>query len=307
MPSSTVAYRSGFVALVGRPNVGKSTLVNSLMRQKIAAVSPRPQTTRRRQLGILSLEQAQIVFVDTPGIHRPLHKLGEFMNQESLKALEHVDGIVWLVDASQPPHEEDRLVAAHLAALKAPPVILALNKIDLVKSEAERAKSREAFLAIFPCVNTVMLSALDGRGQGELLDLLIALLPPGEPLYDTEQITDLYERDIAADLVREAALEYLREEVPYSLAVRVDEYTERGDSGAFIHATIFVERDSHKGIVIGRGGEMLKKIGAAARRQIELMSGRKVFLELKVKVSKNWRNDPQALRFLGYVREENRK
>jgi GTPase len=297
-------FKAGYIAVVGRPNVGKSTLINYLLGQKVAAISPRPQTTRRRQLGILTTESYQVVFVDTPGIHKPHHMLGEFMNEEALKALEEVDAIAWLVDGMTAPLEEDQLVAQRLESLKKrPPVFLALNKTDQLA--AEQLSQRQAeYGALLPEARLLPISAMTGQGVDILLQSIIALLPEGESFFSAEEITDLYEREIAAELIREAALLILRDEVPHGIAVRIDEFIERGETGARITATLFVERESHKGIVIGQGGEMLKKIGSAARHEIESMSGRKVFLELRVKVSKNWRNNPEILRWLGYVKRK---
>lgn len=292
------------MAIIGRPNVGKSTLLNALLRQKIAAVSPRPQTTRRRQLGILTLENAQIIFMDTPGIHEPVHRLGVFMNEEAQAALEDADMIVIMVDGSQKPGPEDILLAEKLKLLsRQPSMILALNKVDLI-SESDLPRRKEAYQLLFPAACLLELSALNGYQADRLVAEIIDRLPDGQPFYDTEQITDLYERDIAADLVREAALIYLDAEVPHGITVRVDEYTERDERGAYIVATIFVERESQKGIVIGQGASMLKKIGSHARKEIEAMSGRKVYLELRVKVQKNWRNSPEALRLLGFRHKE---
>jgi len=293
-------FHSGFVAVLGKPNVGKSTLVNAYLGQKIAAVSPRPQTTRRRQLGILTLPQAQIVFVDTPGVHLPRHKLGQFFNQEAAEALEGVDADLFLVDASMEPDDEDRRVADMLLGQRQRPALfLGLNKIDLVPTP-EREARRTVYQALLPGVKPFLLSASGGEGRAELLAALIGCLPVRPPEFPPEQITDQYEREIAAELIREAALVFLREEVPHALAVRLDEFTERGEEGAYIAATLFVERESRKGIVIGEGGGMLKRIGSLARREIEAMSGRKVYLNLRVKVEKGWRDNEAALRRFGY-------
>ncbi len=296
-------FKSGFVAVIGRPNVGKSTLLNALLAQKVAAVSSRPQTTRRKQLGILTLPNAQIVFVDTPGIHKPVHKLGEFMNQVALDALKDADVVLWLVDASAKPNDEDALSANHLAEASAGDpmkVVLGLNKIDLV-SEMQRAERMSDYMSLYPPAYPVMVSASTGFELDALLDAIVERLPAGPMYYEEEQITDLYERDIAADLVREAVLRHLKDEVPHSTAVRIEEYKERSEDTAYIAATLMVERESQKPIVIGKGGEMLKRIGTTARQEIEKMSGRTVFLDLHVKVMENWRDNPALLRQLGYT------
>ncbi len=285
---------------MGRPNVGKSTLVNALLAQKIAAVSPRPQTTRKRQMGILTLDSAQVIFIDTPGVHRPLHKLGESMNQEAIDTLEESDVILFLVDVSVPPHPEDELLVAALREVKRRvPTLLAMNKMDLVDHETLEM-NRRAYEELIPHDEALTLSAVQGQNLDRLLERILAVLPQGEPFFPEGQVTDLYERDIAADLIREAALILLRDEVPHGIAIRVDQYTEREEHGAYIEATIFVEKESHKPIVIGQGGAMLKKIGSMARQEIEAMSGRKVFLRLRVKVRKNWRNDENILKRFGY-------
>ncbi len=307
MNEQLTGYKAGFVAVVGRPNVGKSTLINAFLQQKIAAVSPKPQTTRKIQLGILTLDNAQIIFMDTPGIHKPVHKLGEYMNDAAIETLEDADIILWLVDASAPPTNEDEIVASRLAKLKSEaPVLLALNKVDLISGEALEER-QVIYQKLLPKARPLRVSALNGYQIEQLTQEIIALLPEGEPFYDEDQVTDLYEREIAAELIREAALLHLRDEVPHALAVRIDEFKERSETSAYLGATLLVERDSQKGIVIGKGGEMLKAIGSTARKEIEAMSGRKIFLELRVKVNKNWRNDPFVLKLLGYVSEKKKK
>jgi GTP-binding protein Era len=293
--------RSGYVAVIGRPNVGKSTLINTLLGQKIAAVSAKPQTTRRRQLGILTLPEAQLVFIDTPGLHVPQHKLGDFMNQEAAESLHDVDLVLWLLDASVAPTKEDHLIADRLLALKnRPDTLMVLTKTDLI-SEASILERKKQALDLFPARDILTISSLNKVGLDTLLEKIVSFLPLGERFFEEDTVTDYYEREIAAELIREAVLLYVRDEVPHCIAVRIDQYEERGQEGAFIEATIFVERDSQKGIVIGKGGEMIKKIGMQARLEIEQMSGRKVFLSLRTKVNKNWRNSPDALRLLGYA------
>lgn len=300
--SGAISSRSGFIGVVGKPNVGKSTLINALVGHKIAAVSPRPQTTRKRQMGILSLKEppAQMVFIDTPGYHHPRHKLGELMNQETLEILDESDIVLLVVDASQLPDSDDQLLFDLLnrTALNMP-LILVLNKTDLLAKDSWEARFFE-FQDRLQRAIPAIISAARGDGLAELVHLIQSNLPVGEPYFPEDQLTDLYERDLAADLIREAALKILREEVPHGIAVRIDQYTERGEGGVYIEATLFLERESHKPIVIGQGGKMLKAIGSSARKEIEYMSGRKAYLALNVKVRPNWRNDPEILRRFGY-------
>jgi GTP-binding protein Era len=270
------------------------------LKQKVAPVSPRPQTTRKRQLGILTTENAQIIFIDTPGMHQPRYKLGEKMVTEAEHALANCDVILFLVDVSVLPTEEDHLLAKTILRLKRiPPIIRVLNKKDKVNPLIVE-EYQAAYKKLLPSTDSLAISATRGDQLDELLILVISKLPIGPPFYPSGQVTDIFERDLVAELIREAGLHLLSEEVPHGIAVRIDQFLERGEKGAYIEATLFVERESHKGIVIGQGGKMLKKIGSLARREIEAMSGRKVFLKLRVKVRKNWRNDEKMLRWLGF-------
>jgi GTP-binding protein Era len=300
-PPPTPGFRSGYVAVAGRPNTGKSTLVNTFLGQAVAAVSKRPQTTRRRQLAILTLPSVQVVFVDTPGLHRPVHKLGEALNRKAQDVLADADVLLVVCDISLPPDEQDRAVAAAVpSASRDKALILALNKEDLV-APADLERVSLPYLALFPSAEFRSVSALRGNHRQELLEMIVARLPEGPAYFPDDAVTDVFERDLAGDLVRSAALELLHDEVPHSLAVRVEEYRERDDHSAYVAATILVERDSQKGIVIGRGGAMLKRIGTQARQSIEALTGRKVYLDLRVRLLANWRDDPNALRTLGFT------
>ena len=293
-------HRSGFVAVAGRPNVGKSTLINAFLGQTIAAVSPRPQTTRRRQLGILTLPTAQVIFVDTPGIHKSQHKLDEQMNAQTIKSMEDADLLLVIFDLTRSPNENDKRVAERVQSLISTfPILAVLNKIDLVPPD-EILDRQAPFSALLPSVELYAISSTRGDNRDQLLQRIIDLLPLGPRYFPDNEITDIYERDIAASFIRAACLNLLRDEVPHCIAVRIDEYKERGEHGAYIAATLFVERDSQKGIVIGKGGAILREIGILARKGIEAMSDRKVYLELRVKVLPGWRNDLKAIKRLGF-------
>ena len=291
-------HRSGFVAVIGEPNVGKSTLLNHYLGQKVAIVSPRPQTTRDQLLGILTRPDAQVVFVDTPGIHRPHTKLGEYMVATARRAIPDADVVLWLVDCTEPPSPVAEEIAAWLA--HAPAVIVALNKIDLISPDDIPVRA-EPYHELVPGAEWIPISAATGENCDRLLQALIDRLPMGPRYFPEEQVTDQQERFIAAELVREQALQYLQHEVPHALAVVVEEFKERREGMLYIAATIYVERETQKGILIGKGGQMLRTIGAAAREEIEKAFESKVYLELWVKVRKNWRKDERELRRLGYT------
>jgi len=295
-------HRSGFIAVIGRPNVGKSTLMNAYLGHKIAIVSPKAQTTRNRLLGILTLAQAQLIFVDTPGIHEPHHKFGQYLVDTALRTIPDADLILWLVDGTRPPHKEDRLVAEAIAATRArPPLILAMNKVDLLEPD-QIDDCLKGFLALFDKPDLSMpISATEGYNRDALLQALIEHLPFGPRYFPADQLTDQHLRFIAAEMVREAALAVLRQEVPHALAVQIEEFKERSASMTYISAILFVERESQKPIVIGQRGQTLKQIGQLARTEIEEMVETKVFLDLRVKVRPNWRKKANDLKQLGYA------
>ncbi|MGC8905191.1 GTPase Era [Thermus sp.] len=290
---------SGFVAIVGKPNVGKSTLLNNLLGIKVAPISPRPQTTRKRLRGVLTEGRRQIVFVDTPGLHKPMDALGEFMDQEVYEALSDVNAVVWVVDLRHPPTPEDELVAKALRPLAGKvPILLVGNKLDEAKYPEEALK---AYHALLPEALPRKLSALDPKQVASLKAELLALLPEG-PFYYPEDHPkgDQTFGEWVAEILREEAMKRLWHEVPYAIATKVEEVAERENGVLYLKAVIYVERPSQKGIVIGEGGRKLKEIGQAARKQLEALLGRRVYLDLEVKVYPDWRKDPEALRELGY-------
>jgi GTP-binding protein Era len=292
--------KCGYVALLGRPNVGKSTLLNRLIGRKIAIVSRKPQTTRNRILGILSGPGYQIVFLDTPGFHKPKHKLGEYMVNVSKRAAMDADVNVFMVDAAARPEEEFGFLE-EMMPLASGTAILAINKVDLVRKQ-ELLPLIDLYNKRFHFEEIVPISAISGDNVDRFLEVLIKYLPESQmPFYPEDFLTDLPERFIAAEIIREKILELTGEEVPHATAVLVQEFKERGEDLIYIRADIIVEREGQKGIMIGEGGKMLKKIGSEARKEIEAEFGKRVYLDLWVKVRKNWRKDPVQLRSLGYA------
>ena len=295
----TPGFKSGFVSLIGRPNVGKSTLLNCLLGEKIAIVSPKPQTTRNRILGIKNLPAAQIIFLDTPGIHRSKDMLNQSMVRTALATLREVDVICLLIEADSPDHEENDWILENLQKVQKP-VLLAINKIDRIPKGnllpiMERYSRKRPFQQIIP------ISALLGEGIDILVNELLKILPEGPRLFPEDMVTDLPERFLAAEMIWEKVFLLTREEIPYATAVVIEEFKEREEKNlVVIRATIQVERDSQKGILIGGKGRMLKEIGRLAREEIEALLGVRVFLELWVKVEKNWREDLRALHRLGF-------
>jgi GTP-binding protein Era len=292
-------FKSGFVSIIGRPNVGKSTLLNSILGEKIAIISDKPQTTRNRILGIKNLPGAQIVFLDTPGIHSARSRFNQAMVKTALATCEEVDLIAFLIEADDPQNDENEMILKTLEKFPKP-VFLLINKIDRVpKGEIlpiiEAYSQKRSFAQIIP------ISALLGDGVNIVLEELVRLLPEGPPLFPEDMITDLPERFLAAEMIREKVFQLTRQEIPYATAVVVEEFKEKEDKNLLvIQATILVERESQKRIMIGENGRMLKEIGTRARQEMEAFFGTKVFLELWVKVQKDWREDPRALRWLGF-------
>ncbi len=293
-------YRSGFVALVGRPNVGKSTLLNRVLGHKVAIVSPKPQTTRNQLLGIRTTDRSQMVFVDTPGIHSPLHRLGESLVNAAVLAIPDADLIVWVVDVSVMPHADDRRVAQLLAAkAKGIPSLLCLNKADWLRPEDVQGHVT-AYESLLPGAESLLTSAVRGDNIELLLERIERDLPLGPRYYPEDQVTDQQERFMVAELIREQVLLCLRDEVPHAVAVQVDEFVQRTANLTYISANIYVERDTQKVILLGKDGQMLKRIGSGARGGIEQLLEGRVFLDLWVKTRPKWRSKDTELRRLGY-------
>lgn len=293
-------HRSGVIAVAGRPNVGKSTLINRILGEKIAIVSPKPQTTRRQQLGIYTTTRGQILFTDTPGLHKPQHKLGEFMVAMAEDALKDADIILWVLDISVEPQDADKYIAETIAKLRGDtPVVLVLNKSDLISDRTREARMT-TYGEIIPNEAAVTVSATTGTGVDELVNYLMDSLPEGPRYYPADQVSETNMRFMAAEVIREKVILNTDQEIPYSVAVEVTDYKERSETMTYISAEIYVERDSQKGIIIGKGGEMIKRLGATSRQELGDILNTQIYLDLHVKVLKNWREDEDLMRRLGY-------
>lgn len=295
------AFKSGFVAIIGRPNVGKSTLMNQVIGQKIAIMSDKPQTTRNKIHGVYTSEEQQIVFLDTPGIHKRQSKLGDYMNETALNTLGEVEAALFLIDASEGMGGGDRYIAEQLKNVRTP-VILVMNKIDKIAPEAllpliEEYRKLHDFAEIVP------VSAMLGSNVSKLLEQIGKYLPEGPQYYPEDQVTDHPEQFVCAELIREKILQMTREEVPHSIAVTIEDMKVQDNGVVYISAVIFVERDSQKGIIIGKQGALLKEVGKRARQDIQNLLGSRIFMDLWVKVKKDWRNQDRVLRDLGFGRE----
>lgn len=292
-------FKSGFVAIIGRPNVGKSTVINRLVGEKVAIVTQKPETTRDKIQGILTRDDAQVIFVDTPGIHKPKNLLGKKITQVAKDALLEVDLIVFILDVTKGITPEDRIIFDLVKTAKKPAILL-INKVDL-RSKALALPLIDEGEKLYPFKEIIPTSAANGDNMDVLLKKVIENLPEGPKYFPDEQFTDKTERFMVGEIVREKALDLTHEEVPHSVAVLIEEFTERPKNVVYIRAVIFVERHSQKKILVGRNGQMLKAIGETARRDIQKFLRRHAYLELWVKVHENWRKDPGALKMLGYA------
>lgn len=301
MREEAFEFRSGFVTVVGRPNVGKSTLVNALTGHKVSIVSDKPQTTRNRIHGVYTSPWGQIIFVDTPGIHRPRNLLGDYMVEVARRSLADVEVVLWVVDGSVLPAGGEQQIASFLAGLSVP-VVLAINKRDLITADLLPGRI-EVYRGLYPFSQVLTISALEGRGLEELLEVLKQFLPPGPQYYPAGMVTDQPQALVLAEIIREKAITLTRDEVPYGIAVGIEEIVQRSDELTYVRATLYTERESQKGIVIGQRGQMLKTIGQLAREDMEAWLGKRVYLDLRVKTKKEWRQDRVALQQLGYDRK----
>ncbi len=303
MKEKEKTFRSGFVTLIGRPNVGKSTLMNHLIGQKIAITSEKPQTTRGRIRTVYTSDEGQIVFLDTPGIHKAKNKLGEYMVQAAKSTFQEVDAILWLVEPTSFIGRGEQEIARQLKSVKVP-VILVMNKIDTADKEKIPGYI-EGYSKLLDFRDIIPVSALRSVNLDRLIRAILDCLPPGMPFYDEDTITDQPQRQIAAEMIREKTLRCLEEEIPHGIAVVIESMKERPDTGLIdIEATIICEKDSHKGIIIGKGGNMLRRIGTQARRDIERMMETQVNLQLWVKVKKDWRDSDYMIKNFGYDKKE---
>ena len=298
MPTDKKTGKSGYVAIVGKPNVGKSTLINDFMGCKLSIVSPKPQTTRKKIMGVLTKENCQIVFFDTPGIMEPKYELQKYMVKEAYHAIEDADVVLMMIEPSGLPDQQDREFLQKISHLKTP-VILAINKIDLVEKDI-LIPVIDAFSKLFPFAEIVPISALRQMNLDLLLTIFEKYLPEGDPFFPEDYMTDYNERFLASEIIREKVFEFYGEEIPYSTTVEIEEFKEREKNKDFIKAIIYVERSSQKGIIIGEDGKAIKRVGVIAREEIEKQIGRKVYLELWVKVMEKWRKDANKLKKLGY-------
>ena len=298
MESNKKTFKSGYVAIVGKPNVGKSTLINDFLGCKLSIVTPKPQTTRKKIMGVLTKEEYQIVFYDTPGVMEPRYELQKYMVKEAFDAIEDADVVLMMAEPFEPPTEWDKEILKKLSQVNTP-VILAINKIDLIEKDS-LIPILSAYDQQFKFAEIVPISALKGTNLDLMLNLVVKYLPEWEPFFPEDYMTDYNERFLASEIIREKVFEFYGEEIPYSTTVEIEEFKEREAGKDFIKAIIYVERDSQKGIIIGENGKAIKRVGVIAREEIEKQIGRKVFLELWVKVMEKWRKDKKKMYKLGY-------
>ena len=295
--------KSGFVSIIGRPNVGKSTMLNQVLGQKIVIATDKAQTTRKRIKGILTNDRGQIVFVDTPGIHKPINKFGEFLLDEAKISVPDSDLVLFLVDASEPAGKGDKWIVENVISKTKIPVVLVMNKLDKISNQEKITQNYQSYVELFESeIPVIKISAKTGKNKAKLIDLIMDYLPEGELLYPEDIVTEENMRSIVEEIVREKILLNTKEEIPHSVAIKVDRYEEAPEIDR-IYANIFCETKSQKGILIGKGGSLLKKIGTEARLDLENIVEKKVFLALQVKVEKDWRKNDKVLKNFGYVSE----